>query len=76
MNYKYRLESINQKDQTVIKQYKTLKEIAEELNIELHLIRKINQLTEKRCKSVKPHIRHHEIYEKIKIYNIIKEYNI
>ena len=76
MNYKYRLESINQKDQTVIKQYKTLKDISNELNIELHLIRKINQLTEKRCESIKPHIRHHEIYNKIKIYNIVKEYNI
>ena len=70
MNYKYRLESINQKEQTVTKEYKTLKDISKELNIELHLIRKINQIT------IKPHIRHHEIYNKIKIYNIVKQYNI
>jgi hypothetical protein len=37
----------------VEKEYKTLKEISDELNVEIHIIRKINKLTEGRIDSIK-----------------------
>ncbi len=60
----------------VEKEYKTLKEISDNLNVEIHIIRKINKLTEGRIDSIKPHNSHKELYEKLKIYNIKKTYNI
>ncbi len=60
----------------VEKEYKTLKEISDDLNVEIHIIRKINKLTEGRIDSIKPHNSHKELYEKLKIYNIKKTYNI
>jgi hypothetical protein len=75
MNNKFRL--IKQTDNgEVEKEYKTLKEISDELNVEIHIIRKINKLTEGRVDSIKPHNSHEELYEKLKIYNIKKAYNI
>ena len=75
MNNKFRL--IKQTENGEIeKQYKTLKEIADELNVEIHIIRKINKLTEGRVDSIKPHNSHKELYDKLKIYNIKKTYNI
>jgi len=75
MNNKFRL--IKQTDNgEVEKEYKTLKEISDELNVEIHIIRKINKLTEGRVDSIKPHNSHEELYEKLKIYNIKKTYNI
>ena len=56
--------------------YKTLKEISDDLNVEIHIIRKINKLTEGRVNSIKPHNSHKELYDKLKIYNIKKTYNI
>ena len=53
-----------------------LKEISDELNVEIHIIRKINKLTEGRVDSIKPHNSHKELYDKLKIYNIKKTYNI
>ena len=75
MNNKFRL--IKQiENGEVEKEYKTLKEISDELNIEIQIIRKINKLTEGRIDSIKPHNSHKELYEKLKIYNIKKTYNI
>ena len=75
MNNKFRL--IKQTDNgEVEKEYKTLKEISDDLNVEIHIIRKINKLTEGRIDSIKPHNSHKELYEKLKIYNIKKTYNI
>ena len=50
--------------------------ISDDLNVEIHIIRKINKLTEGRVDSIKPHNSHKELYEKLKIYNIKKTYNI
>jgi hypothetical protein len=75
MNNKFRL--IKKTDTgEVEKEYKTLKEISDDLNVEIHIIRKINKLTEGRIDSIKPHNSHKELYEKLKIYNIKKTYNI
>ncbi len=75
MNNKFRL--IKKTDNgEVEKEYKTLKEISDNLNVEIHIIRKINKLTEGRIDSIKPHNSHKELYEKLKIYNIKKTYNI
>jgi hypothetical protein len=75
MNNKFRL--IKKTDiGEVEKEYKTLKEISDDLNVEIHIIRKINKLTEGRIDSIKPHNSHKELYEKLKIYNIKKTYNI
>ena len=71
MNNKFRLiKSIETGE--VEKEYKTLKEISDELNVEIHIIRKINKLTEGRIDSIKPHNSHKELYDKLKIYNIKK----
>jgi len=72
MTNKYRLIKI-QNDEEIVKEYKTLKEISNALNIEIHIIRKINHLTEKRIENIKPHYINKEIYESMKIYNIVKE---
>ena len=75
MNNKFRL--IKKTDNgEVEKEYKTIKEISDDLNVEIHIIRKINKLTEGRIDSIKPHNSHKELYEKLKIYNIKKTYNI
>lgn len=75
MNNKFTL--IMQTETTPIqREYKTLKEISDELNIEIHIIRKINKLTENRVQSIKPHNSHKDLYDKIKIYNIKKTFNI
>ena len=75
MNNKFRL--IKKTDNgEVEKEYKTLKEISDDLNVEIHIKRKINKLTEGRIDSIKPHNSHKELYEKLKIYNIKKTYNI
>jgi hypothetical protein len=75
MNNKFRLIKKTDKGE-VEKEYKTLKEISDDLNVEIHIIRKINKLTEGRIDSIKPHNSHKELYEKLKIYNIKKTYNI
>ena len=75
MNNKFRLIKQTENGE-VEKEYKTLKEISDELNVEIHIIRKINKLTEGRVDSIKPHNSHKELYEKLKIYNIKKTYNI
>ena len=61
-----------------IEQFKTLKEISDKLNIEIHLCRKINHLTDNRQSNIKPHHHQHKeiIYDKVKIYNIKKTYNL
>ena len=75
MNNKFRL--IKQiENGEVEKEYKTLKEISDELNVEIQIIRKINKLTEGRIDIIKPHNFHKELYDKLKIYNIKKTYNI
>ena len=75
MNFKYRLVKLTTEGQTE-KKYKTLKEISDELNVEIHIIRKINKLSENQIKSERPHKCHKELFDKIKIYNIKKEYKI
>ena len=75
MNNKFRL--IKQTDNgEVEKEYKTLKDISIDTGVEIHIIRKINKLTEGRIDSIKPHNSHKELYEKLKIYHIKKTYNI
>ena len=71
MNNKFRLIKQTENGE-VEKEYKTLKEISDELNVEIHIIRKINKLTEGRIDSIKPHNSHKELYDKLKIYNIKK----
>ena len=74
MNNKFRLiKSIETGE--VEKEYKTLKEISDELNVEIHIIRIIIKLTEGRIDSIKPQNSHKELYDKLKIYNIKKTYN-
>ena len=75
MNNKFRLIKQTENGE-VEKEYKTLKEISDELNVEIHIIRKINKLTEGRVDSIKPHNSHKELYDKLKIYNIKKTSNI
>ena len=75
MQFKYKLVKSND-DETIEKEYKTLKEIAEDINVEIHLIRKINQLTENRTTSFRPHNVHKELFDKVKIYNLKKDYKI
>ena len=75
MNNKFRLIKQTENGE-VEKEYKTLKEISDKLNVEIHIIRKINKLTEGRVDSIKPHNSHKELYDKLKIYNIKKTYNI
>ena len=72
MTNKYRLVKI-QNDETIIKEYRTLKDISVALGIEIHIIRKINHITELRIDNIKPHYIHKEIYESMKIYNIVRE---
>jgi len=75
MNNKFRL--IKQTDNEEIEiEYKTLKDISIDTGVEIHIIRKINKLTEGRIDSIKPHNSHKELYEKLKIYNFKKTYNI
>ena len=76
MNYKYRLVKISEDGQSTEKEYKTLKEISDELNVEIHMIRKINKLSENLIKSERPHNCHKELIEKLKIYNIKKDYKL
>jgi uncharacterized protein YjaG (DUF416 family) len=75
MNNKFRLIEQTENGE-VEKEYKTFKEITEELDVEINIIRKINKLTEGRINSIKPHNSHEELYDKLKIYNIKKTYNI
>ena len=75
MNFKYKLVKTLDDGETV-KEYKTLKEIADELNVEIHMIRKINKLSENLITSERPHKCHKDLLEKIKIYNIKKDYKI
>ena len=60
-------------DIETIKTYKTLKEISEALDIEIHLVRKNNQITEGRAENKRAHFNHREFFDNIKIYNIKKE---
>ena len=75
MNFKYRLVKTTDCE-TFEKEYKTLKEISEDLNVEIHMIRKINKLSENLIKSERPHKCHQELFDKVKIYNIKKDYKI
>lgn len=75
MNFKYKLVKTTEEGESV-KEYKTLKEISDELNVEIHMIRKINKLSENQIKSERPHKCHRELLDKIKIYNIKKDYKI
>jgi len=75
MNNKFRL--IKQTDNGAVEiEYKTLKDISIDTCVEIHIIRKINKLTEGRIDSIKPHNSHKELYEKLKIYYLKKTYNI
>lgn len=72
MNPKYMLVAVQDGVETR-KEYKTLKDISTELGIEVHLIRKINDLTEQRLENIKAHKRHKELYDNYKIYDIKRE---
>jgi hypothetical protein len=72
MNNKYLLIQTTNGDEKK-KEYKTLIEIANDLNVDLHIIRKINHITEGRAEHVRPHHNHKNIYETIKIHDIKKQ---
>ena len=72
MTNKYRLVKI-QNNEEITKEYRTLKEIAIALGVEIHLIRKINHLSESRIDSIRPHHIHKELYDDTKIYNICRK---
>jgi hypothetical protein len=68
---KYKLvQKINDVETT--KEYKTLKEISEALNIELHLVRKNNKITEGRFENKRAHFANRDFFDNYKIYNIKK----
>lgn len=75
MNNKYKLVKLTDEGETV-KEYKTLKDIAAETKIDIHIIRKINKMSENIQESKRPHNCNKTLYDKIKIYNIKKDYNI
>lgn len=54
------------------KEYKTLKEISNELGIEQHITRKIYYMTEGITNSKKPHHSNRELYDRLKISSIKK----
>jgi hypothetical protein len=72
MNNRYKMIQINETGEEFTKEYKTLKDIADDLEIEIHLIRKINQLTEGRRESVRAHHTNRDMFNNIKIHNIKK----
>lgn len=72
MSMKYRVVQIDG-DNNLIKEYKTLKEVAKDLDIELHLVRKNNKITEGRMESKRPHHIYRDFFNNTKIYNIKKE---
>ena len=71
---KYRLVNLeNQKE----KQYVNLKQISEELQVPIYIIRSINHITENRVnKKIRPHYNYKDLYNKIKIYNIVKSLDL
>ena len=60
-------------DNSLVKEYKTLKEVAQDLDIDLHLVRKNNKITEGRIESKRPHHIYRDFFNKTKIQNIKKE---
>jgi hypothetical protein len=77
MNNKYKLVILsNDGNIEREKDFKTLKEISDDLNVEIHLIRKVNKLTENRAINIKPHNTYKDLYDRVRIYNIKKEFNI
>jgi hypothetical protein len=73
MNNRYTLQQTNAENGEVKEmEFKTLKEISEKLSIEIHLIRKINKMSQKLIDSKRPHHLHREMYDTIKIFNIKK----
>ena len=60
-------------DNSLVKEYKTLKEVAKDLDIDLHLVRKNNKITEGRIESKRPHHIYRDFFNNTKIYNIKKE---
>lgn len=67
---KYRLINLENNRE---KQYQNLKEISKELDVPIYIIRSINHITEKRCgEKIRPHYNYKQLYNKIKIHNIVK----
>jgi hypothetical protein len=60
-------------EETVTKDYKTLKDVAKDLDIEIHLVRKNNKMTEGRIESKRPHHIYRDFFDNTKIHNIKKE---
>jgi hypothetical protein len=54
--------------------FSKIKDIAEFLDIPVHICRKIVQLTEKRAKHIKPHHRNKDIYENIRIVELPRKF--
>ena len=50
-----------------------LKDVAKDLEIEIHLVRKNNKITEGRTESKRPHHIYRDFFDNTKIYNIKKE---
>jgi secreted PhoX family phosphatase len=72
MNSRYKMIQTNETGEEFTKEYKTLKDIADDLEMEIHLICKINQLTEGRRESVRAHHTNRDMINNIKIHNIKK----
>lgn len=75
MNFKYELTITTDAD-VIVKQYKTLQQIADEYDIPIHLIRKIVLLTEGRQENHKAHYRNRDIFDKMKIKELKRNLNI
>ena len=70
-NNKFKLEVFNE-DGTLhsTKEYKSYKDIASDLNLDYHIIRQLQMLTEGKIQRKFMHPQMSDLYAKIKIYNI------
>jgi len=60
-------------DVVTTKEYKTLKEISEALDVEIHLVRKNNKITEGRFDNKRAHFTNRDFFTNYKIHNIKKQ---
>lgn len=70
MPVKYLLKKTLENGDIEEKEYKTLKDISNELGIEQHITRKIYYMTEGITNSQKPHHSNRDLYNKLKISSI------
>lgn len=77
MNFKFTLKVLDESGNvTKEKVYKTLREIAKDLNIDYHQVRELNKITEGKINKKFLHSTLKELSEVIKIYDIKYKLNI